>query len=743
MQGPACWHPTPLFGLSLADCSPLAKSAAAFSMKAGQLQLGGSAGAHDDGGIPALHAPAPAMAAPAGSAWNLGGEQLRPTSCSQQMQHYFEKQACGQPPVLFSSTLPSTAAERGGPLDLPAPAPRIVVHRPSPSWFSPLMGFGGPSRVQWEEEQHAQEAARRRQQRQPALQRPPWVQPPHQTHPGRDCTRPAPAGVPPQQAMSHQPPPLPPQAAQHHRQAERPSLQQQQPAADPPQCRQPLAPLALEVAKLQELQLGSQQGQEQQRLAAERLLPWYQQGWHQQQPVPLTPQPAQQQTGSAVTAAAAVYPGGNPFANEPASVHTGVPQAALPARPGSSSGPAQPKAVPCNRPSGKLPPPPPFLLARRAQHQQPAPQHAPAQPAPLLPASEESAVQQHGLLQEQSASRLAAAQAVGVAADGVQPHPVSATGGMGSRVCSGGGSVQQPGTEGPQPAQAPAAHSNVEQQQQQGLPFTHAQPSKPATGPRPPPVPPPKPAGKGSARPGDAPAALPPAALAAAAGGSKAAQSPPAPPPPPKPAGAEAGALGTRPAPPQPAACRASALPPAGVSTLSAIQPAELLAASGRLGNVQAISGGVCNGSCPQQAAQAAPEEDARAQLMAAIRDGQFKLRKASAQPARPAQGAGGPCIQLGWVRCGEHNATPRISRAATGKKCTQASKAGWCLQTLCARLAISLDNMAPIVTRLMGSPPAWPRLTLGLARRRCPAWPLGRHGRVATARRGAPPRDG
>lgn len=549
------------------------------------------------------------------------------------------KHACMQ----ICQQAPSPAhAESGGPPELPAPAPRVVVHKPSPSWFFPLMGFGGPSQVQWEEEQRTLEAARQRQQLpQPQQQHAAWAPPPPQT---RNRSRPTPAAARPEPAACHPAQPPPEQLSEHPGavQPARPPLHQQQLPADPVSCGQPLAPLASEVAKLERLQLGNQQQQRLQQRDAERSLPWYQQGWRQAQPVPPQPepvpprpqaplqQPEQQPRGCAGAGAAhaAVYPGGNPFADEPARVEASRPQVQPPPRRDGSSEAAGPSAARTSRPGGKLPPPPSFLLARRAQ-QQPSPKQALVQP------------------QKEAVTQPAAAPALGDAVEDVQPRSVGAAAVMGSGSSAGTSSRQGQMLAGRQHAQAPAAASSVGQQQRQELPPSLSQVGTPASGPLPPSAPPPQPTEKGPARHAELPAAQSPAAqqppaapaAAATAGGYK-----PAPPPPPLPPKAATG-LGTGapppPPPPQPAACDGSAHPPAGVGTLSAIQPAELVAAASKLRRVQGSGSGDRAAGCAQHAARRVSGEDVRAQLMAAIRGGQVKLRKASDRPV-PTKAAGG-----------------------------------------------------------------------------------------------------
>lgn len=608
------------------------------------------------------------MVAPAGSAWNWSGEHdlwggdpgcsaLRSQLRQAPVDHPNCKAAGMLPP---SSALPGAGPHSGSLLDLPHPAPRVVVHKPSPSWFSPVMGFGGPSRVQWEEEQRAQEAARRQQQQlqrpqqQPQQQFVSLVQPLQQTQGPRHSSRPTPAAVPHQQAVCQPPHASPQPSPEHpHAQLPRPPLHQQQMPADPASCSQPLAPLAFEVAKLQQLRLGAQQEQQQRQPEGERSLPWYQQGWHQQdavqpQPKPgaLPQQPTQQQQGRAGAsgAAATVYPSGNPFANEPQALPQALP-------PDDSSGATRPRAAHGSRPAGKLPPPPLFLLARRAQ-QQAAPQQASAQHVTQHQSSMKPSVQLEGQLQQPSASQPAAAPALHDAVEDVQPRRVSAVEAVGSQSLHGSSSAQEQAAAGWQHVQASAAATSAEQQQHQGLPRPPSQASMPAPGLPPPPPLPPKPAGKGAARPANVPTATSAAAKqphpasqqpAAAANASRATPLLPPPPPPPPPLKAAAVATGPPlpPPPPLPAACQGTEGPPAGVAALSAIQPAELAAAASRLRSVPASSGGDRAGGCERTAARAVPEGDARAELMAAIRGGQFKLRKAPDRPARPGQRAG------------------------------------------------------------------------------------------------------
>ena len=176
-------------------------------------------------------------AAPQGSAWNpWQGEQLReqaeqfegcgfhPSGCSWWPAH----------PVLHTSPCRTPApclchpAEHAVPPP-PLPPRRVVAHRPSPSWFSPVLGFGGPASCVWQEEEQRRSAERQQ------MQQAQW---------------------------------------QHAQQAQQQPQEQQ--AAQVNGQQQPQEQQAFQVN-------GRQQPQEQ------RSIPWYQQGWQQQ---PRKPQQA-------------------------------------------------------------------------------------------------------------------------------------------------------------------------------------------------------------------------------------------------------------------------------------------------------------------------------------------------------------------------------------------------------------------------------------------------------------------
>ncbi|KAI3428627.1 hypothetical protein D9Q98_007450 [Chlorella vulgaris] len=235
----------------------------------------------------------------------------------------------------------------------PLPLRRVVAHKPNPSWFAPIVGFGGPPSLLWQEQQQQEEAARQSQQEE------------------RE-----------QQAQAQQ---------EHHTQ--RPGLkgQQQPPAApvspgaelQPPRAGQPSSqPLAYDVGKLQQSLPHSAASH---RQPQQRSPPWYSQGWQQQQQAPLSERPQSRPQPDAASSKPDVelqtYSGGNPFSEAvPLGSAADAPAApaataAPAAQPGSAVAPQLPPpvvgcleaAAPRGSTRRKLPPPPRFLVVRSGQ----------------------------------------------------------------------------------------------------------------------------------------------------------------------------------------------------------------------------------------------------------------------------------------------------------------------------------------------------------------------------------------
>ncbi|EFN55324.1 hypothetical protein CHLNCDRAFT_52521 [Chlorella variabilis] len=511
---------------SCADYSPLAKSVPAFSPEAladsQVLQEGRTAASPARGDrIPAKHAEAPPprrdqgslerrdSLAPAGSAWNPW---------------------------------------QGHAEALPLPARRVAAHKPNPSWFAPVVGFGGPPSVVWEQQQqqpgHPPPPAQQQQQQQQHCdnQVPPTE--PQMSEPVRDSRQLHP-GQHRQHSSGEAAPPLLPSSAAPAAPAEL-------------ACAGPLASQlgrlqqeSTQVAIPQQEHPTSQPSPPPQPQQHQRSPPWYQQGWQQASQRPPAQQLPSSRPAQGMPGPAGLYPGGNPFACEAvqldsmaAAATMGAPPAAphQQARPPRQPAPARSSAGGAAGSAGrKLPPPPRFLLARASQ---PTPtQECPAaQPQP----HGSPAAKQHGHVQREHA----AAPAPAAVAPAAPPPQVQLE-----------ADIDVP----------PASHAQQPSVAQQQRQQQHKQ---------------------------RAAAAVAAAASAAAAScqhdapSLKSAPTPPPPPPPLPPTVASASATamcmsGT----PSSSAPAAASTPAAGGSLLSAIKPAELLAAAGKLRRVGASGG--------------------------------------------------------------------------------------------------------------------------------------------------------
>lgn len=473
---------------------------------------------------------------------------------------------------------------------LPLPARRVAAHKPNPSWFAPVVGFGGPPSVVWEQQQqqpgHPPPPAQQQQQQQQHCdnQVPPTE--PQMSEPVRDSRQLHP-GQHRQHSSGEAAPPLLPSSAAPAAPAEL-------------ACAGPLASQlgrlqqeSTQVAIPQQEHPTSQPSPPPQPQQHQRSPPWYQQGWQQASQRPPAQQLPSSRPAQGMPGPAGLYPGGNPFACEAvqldsmaAAATMGAPPAAphQQARPPRQPAPARSSAGGAAGSAGrKLPPPPRFLLARASQ---PTPtQECPAaQPQP----HGSPAAKQHGHVQREHA----AAPAPAAVAPAAPPPQVQLEADIDVPPAS---HAQQPSVAQQQRQQQHkqrAAAAVAAAASAAAASCQHDAPSQSAAALPPPPLAPCAAAPPVGAMPPPPPPPHP-------AAGLKSAPTPPPPPPPLPPTVASASATamcmsGT----PSSSAPAAASTPAAGGSLLSAIKPAELLAAAGKLRRVGA-SGGSRSAAAP------------------------------------------------------------------------------------------------------------------------------------------------